>query len=287
MKNMCTQALISAFAMLSIPEETSAQTVTISPSLIFENQAFKVDLVISPACNEGVSSIQKSVSHSVVRYEVDLIGSRIEQCADISPAIPGKVTYYSDIIEGMARGTNYVDLEYYINTVNGRTSTRSTRTIVNVQGTEGYEGSGALHHNLESPRDGETVSGINLIRGWACYESPITVNAVQYQIDNGPLIEIPYGSTRPDTNSICDGKEENGFGATVNWGAYSLGHHTLKLFINGKMTSEHNFEVAGLGQEFARGISRSFILNDFPEPGKNATIEWSEALQNFLIIEAK
>ncbi len=285
MKNMPRKVLLPAFAMLSISEGLSAQTVTVSPSLICENQAFKVDFVMTPYCVDQVSSINKTVSDSVIRYEVDLDGPiDIELCAGISPAIPSRVTYYSDVIDGLAHGTHYIDLEYYANTTNGRTSTKLTRTRVNVQKTESYAGSGALSHNLESPGDGKTVSGISLIRGWACYESPLTVNVVQYQVDDGPLLELPYGSVRTDTNSICNESEGNGFAATVNWSRYSLGYHTLKLFINGNLANEHNFEIAGLGQEFVRGVSSSFTLNDFPESGKNTVIEWSEDLQNFIIV---
>lgn len=71
----------------------------------------------------------------------------------------------------------------------------------------------------------------------------------------------------------------------MNWSVYSLGRHTIKLYINGNIASEHDFDIAGFGQEFAKGISGSFTLTDFPETGESTVVEWSEALQNFGIVE--
>jgi len=283
MKNLKFRVIGCFLLAGPLASSVSAQALSVSPSLVFEGQSFKTSMVISPDCNEGVSSITKTTQESNVRYEIDLVGDRLENCSDFSPPIKGVVTYRSDIVSGLSQGINYIDMEYYIDSSTGRKSIGSERVELNVRSIDQFQGAGGLKYNFESPKPGTTVSGVNLIRGWACYESPVAVSSVEYQIDDGARIEIPFGSTRPDTSEVCDGNSNSGFGAVINWSVYSLGQHAIKLFVNGSMVEESEFNISGLGQEFVRGLSGSFTLADFPESGKTSTIEWSEASQNFII----
>lgn len=56
--------------------------------------------------------------------------------------------------------------------------------------------------NLENPAPGSYKSGISLVSGWKCTAGTITVT-----FDNGPPIQVPYGSTREDTQGVW-GREQ-------------------------------------------------------------------------------
>lgn len=132
---------------------------------------------------------------------------------------------------------------------------------------------------LENPQPGDTVSGINLISGWAC-----NANQISVQIDSMPLQLAGYGTQRTDTISVC-GDDNNGFGVLVNWGNYGDGSHTIVVFKDGVEFDRRTFFVTTFGTDFLRGASGAYLLPDFN--GHNVTIEWKESLQNFVIIEVK
>jgi hypothetical protein len=130
----------------------------------------------------------------------------------------------------------------------------------------------------ETPADGATVSGIGLIRGWAC-----DARSVSVQFDNLPPIEMAYGATRLDTLPVC-GDANNGYGAVIAWGSLGEGSHTMKTFIDGGNVSTVEFEVTGLGEPFVEGLSAEYDLEGFPAPGDSVRVRWSEADQNFIIV---
>lgn len=131
---------------------------------------------------------------------------------------------------------------------------------------------------LESPRQGSYESGIGLIRGWAC-----EANTVEIQINNTPKQNVPYGSNRGDTVSVC-GDNNNGFGFTYNWNSLGNGTHTLKLFIDGIEFTTVTFTVTTLGVEFLQGASKESTVTNFPQPGVSVKLRWSEPHQNFVIV---
>ncbi len=69
--------------------------------------------------------------------------------------------------------------------------------------------------------------------------------------------------------------------------------HRLQTFVNankvadlnGNKISDVEFEVAGIGEPFAKGLSATYELQDFPAPGETVTVEWSEPDQNFIIVD--
>ena len=140
--------------------------------------------------------------------------------------------------------------------------------------------------NLESPAAGQIVSGIGLIRGWAC-DRYTQDQLIQYQIDNGDKQIIPHGSDRFDTKNACGGFANNGWGAVVNWNNYTPGTHNLTMWFNGKKMAGHEITVAKHSASFLTGISREATVENFPGQGEQTKIEWSEANQNFIIIETK
>ncbi len=145
---------------------------------------------------------------------------------------------------------------------------------------------GAYH---ETPAQGSIQSGVGVIRGWAC-----DALSVEISIDGGERIPVAYGTSRGDTMSVCN-DADNGYGMVIAWGNLGEGLHRLQTFVNGsKITditdiggmkiADVEFEVAGIGEPFAKGLSATYELQDFPAPGESVTVEWSEPDQNFIIV---
>lgn len=132
--------------------------------------------------------------------------------------------------------------------------------------------------NPEVPQAGSIQSGIGVIRGWACDASSVKV-----QFDDMPPIDVAYGSSRADTEARC-GDSDNGYGMVFAWGLLGHGMHRMKTYINGMVVSDVEFEVVGLPEPFVRGLSGTYELESFPQPGQSVTIRWSEPDQNFIII---
>lgn len=132
---------------------------------------------------------------------------------------------------------------------------------------------------LETPADGSVQSGIGLVRGWVCDAEEVTV-----RIDGGDAIPAVYGNPRGDTAAAC-GDSDNGFELLWNWNLSGEGEHTLLAYADGVLIGSADFRVATLGleTEFATGLSGDYTLKDFPSAGKNTTVSWSQADQNFLI----
>lgn len=133
----------------------------------------------------------------------------------------------------------------------------------------------------EVPQEGSIQSGVGLIRGWAC-----DAKIVEVQIDDLPRLRLAYGSTRADTTQVC-GDENNGYGVAIAWGLFGEGTHRMKTFINGRQRSDVEFEVVGLDDPFVEGLSGSYQLEEFPAADESVVVRWSEADQNFVIVEHK
>lgn len=133
----------------------------------------------------------------------------------------------------------------------------------------------------ETPAEGSIQSGIGIVRGWAC-----EAWLVEVQFDDGPRRKVAYGTERTDTNTIC-GDDDNGYGMIIAWGLLGHGSHTMKTFINNVEISEAEFLVNGLDDPFIKGLSAEYELDGFPAPGKTAVVRWSEADQNFIIIDTQ
>ncbi|HEV8713426.1 MAG TPA: hypothetical protein VGX03_11420 [Candidatus Binatia bacterium] len=131
--------------------------------------------------------------------------------------------------------------------------------------------------NLENPASGSFQSGIGVISGWKC-----TANAITVSFDDGPEIQVAYGTSRADTQSVC-GKANTGFGLLLNWNLLGDGPHTVSAKADGVEFASATFTVTTLGQEFLTGASGSSLLSNFPQAGKNVTVQWQESLQNFAI----
>ena len=79
------------------------------------------------------------------------------------------------------------------------------------------------------------------------------------------------------------GDTDNGFGLLYNWNLLGDGVHTVVAYADGVEFASTTVIVTTLGEEFLRGVSDSYTLSDFPDPGATRTLRWQEAQQNFVI----
>lgn len=131
--------------------------------------------------------------------------------------------------------------------------------------------------NLENPAPDGHESGIGLISGWLC-----SAGRVEIGFDGGPLARMAYGTSRADTAAVC-GDTDNGFGLLYNFNLLGSGTHVARLYADGVLFATRTFNVATLGGEFITGLSRNFLVDNFPGPGQGAVVRWQESKQNFVI----
>jgi len=153
-------------------------------------------------------------------------------------------------------------------------------------------GSLDLKFGLGSPRADEKVGGFGVIRGWACYARamsaiPATIGKISYQVGQGAVKPVPYGSSRGDVTNRCDGRSGVGFAAPVNWNRFALGRHTFTLFVDGEEALRHDILVSGTGQTYLRGLDAQYSLPGFPKAGDSTTVKWSQTAQDFTIVDVK
>ncbi|MGE0682707.1 MAG: matrixin family metalloprotease [Candidatus Binatia bacterium] len=134
---------------------------------------------------------------------------------------------------------------------------------------------------LEDPQPGAIMSGLTILRGWAC-----TAGRIDLQID-GVSFQAVYPTARGDTASICDDDGNNGFSLLFNWNLAGDGVHTVIALKDGVEFGRATVTVVTLGQEFLTGVNAQYRLPNFPTSGQNVIIEWRESLQNFVIVETE
>jgi glucose/arabinose dehydrogenase len=134
---------------------------------------------------------------------------------------------------------------------------------------------------LENPRNGSFQSGISVISGWVC-----DTEQVDIEIDGITSFTAAHGTSREDTRSVC-GDADNGFGLLINWNLLGNGTHTIRVFADGVAFGHATFTVTTLGEEFLAEASGRYVLPNFPQSGRSATIQWQEETQNFVIVEVE
>jgi hypothetical protein len=132
---------------------------------------------------------------------------------------------------------------------------------------------------LENPAPNSFQSGQGIISGWHCQATTIEI-----VVDGTIRVQAPYGTLRGDTQAAC-GDVNNGFGFQVNWNELGDGTHTVVVLADGTQFGQATFSVKTLGVPYLSGASGSYRLQGFA--GKDVTIQWSEALQNFVIVDAQ
>lgn len=134
---------------------------------------------------------------------------------------------------------------------------------------------------LENPQDESFSSGVSIISGWVC-----DANHVVIEIDGTATLKAGYGTERPDTVDACNNDGNNGFGLLFNWNQLLGGKHTVRALADGVEFGRATVTVNTLGKEFFTGLNRTLLVENFPEGGRNVTLSWEEALQNFTIQDA-
>ena len=132
------------------------------------------------------------------------------------------------------------------------TTTFTTATVSGTPGTDTGGGGGGgggggdasadqspLQNRLESPANGATVSGIDLIRGWSFAEARgVHIAQVELYLDGQRAAVIPCCSTRPDVAQAfpdfpAANTGQSGWGITTNWGNLTPGQHTVRVVVTG------------------------------------------------------
>jgi hypothetical protein len=134
---------------------------------------------------------------------------------------------------------------------------------------------------LENPQNGSFQSGISVISGWVCDAEHVAI-----EIDEITTFTAAYGTSREDTRSVCE-DADNGFGLLINWNLLGDGTHSIRALADGVVFGNATFTVATLGEEFLTGASGRYVLQNFPQSGRRATIQWQEESQNFVIVEVE
>ncbi len=127
---------------------------------------------------------------------------------------------------------------------------------------------------LENP--GPFSSGASFVSGWKCTAGIITV-----RFDGGPPFEAVYGSPREDTRPSC-GHANTGFLLLFNWNLLGDGIHLVEVFDDGTLFASTTTVVATFGTEFLSGENGTGTITF--ASGRQATVQWSERAQNFVIV---
>lgn len=131
-------------------------------------------------------------------------------------------------------------------------------------------------HALENPQNASVQSGIAVISGWKC-----TANGqIAVRFDGGAPVSMAYGTTRADTAPVCGDDGNNGFGLLFNWNLLGDGQHLVEVLDNGEVFAAATVTVTTFGVEFLGGQSGSTTVTF---AGRQVTLMWSEAQQNFVI----
>lgn len=139
----------------------------------------------------------------------------------------------------------------------------------------------AFHETPSTEFRDKVYSGVATIRGWVC-----DAEKIEIAIDDEPRLRVPYKGERGDTKEVC-GDTDNGYSMAINWGSYTtaVSRHFFTVYADDIQIDSGTISVVRLDQdkEFLKGIEAEYTLSDFPVIGKNTTIRWSEADQNFII----
>jgi hypothetical protein len=73
----------------------------------------------------------------------------------------------------------------------------------------------------------------------------------------------------------------------VNWNDLGDGNYTVRALADEVEFGRATFSVVTLGLgSFPTGVTGEFGLEDFPQAGRQTTVEWQESQQNFVVLAA-
>ncbi len=149
--------------------------------------------------------------------------------------------------------------------------------------------------NLENPKDGQTVSGIEVIYGWALDTTGIS--KIELFIDDQPIGNIPYGGTRGDVKDVYPdypNAENSGFSMIWNYSILTPGQHSILVRLHSLdgLTKDLKATVAVIRfhGEFVENMAPAekwlknvLVTVDGASKNYDIEIEWSEDIQGFSI----
>ena len=164
---------------------------------------------------------------------------------------------------------------------------------------------------FENPPPDSFQSGVGVISGWACDAEQIDIvfypgarwgtvvvgvkpksikpkpktmddDSQDSQPEGAISYQAAYGTSREDTKEVC-GDIDNGFGLLFNWNRLGPGTHTVLARADGEVFGGATVTVTTLGQEFLRGASGDFDVEDFPTADEDIRLRWQQTTQNFVI----
>jgi len=260
------------------------------PQIIHAGQPFTVSITgINISVFETVQFPDKRT------YEVDVNGNDIlltsvgpASCfSPVFPLLPNtrpQIRTYS--IPGLPAGNYNFRIDHDLGCESYSVQEERSLTIYEAE-------ESTLHVNLEAPVEGQVVSGVGLIRGWAChvkqngqfFEGPM-IGRISFQVDDWPMTNLAYPTSRKDAESVCgEANSESGFGAVVYWGDFGVGPHEITLYVDGAPHVTHSFTVVQPAEGFLTDLEALYELPSFPSQGRDVRIEWSQSDQNFIIVE--
>jgi hypothetical protein len=129
-----------------------------------------------------------------------------------------------------------------------------------------------------TPVAGSTVSGVGVISGYHC-----TSHNIRVYIDGADIGRAGAGTTLLGTQEVC-GHTDTGYSLLYNFNNLSNGPHTVTVYADGILLGSNSFtSVQSGGTPWLSGMSRTVTVADFPQAGQDATLEWVQSYQNFLI----
>ncbi|MGE0825505.1 MAG: hypothetical protein AB7G75_24615 [Candidatus Binatia bacterium] len=132
---------------------------------------------------------------------------------------------------------------------------------------------------IESPQEGENVSGIYVLRFIDC-NGIIT----SFSLDDSPAtLQFATGLSRGDAASFCGGDPNVGGAVLFNWGLASAGAHTIHFrdAANNIVTSR-NVNVVNFGEEFKTTFNPlALIMQNQPMDGMTTELRFSIPAQGY------
>jgi hypothetical protein len=146
-----------------------------------------------------------------------------------------------------------------------------------------------MSFNFEGPENGQSVSGIAIVRGWAFDTDPGSqISSVSLFVD-GMLQPgtIPYGSTRPDVQQTFPGAQNapnSGWGLTFNWGNLSPGAHTVRVDFHSSTGAVVSTDTRTVSVVKPGDFS---FVDMFDLSGANPTIDGDELILHHVTVRDK
>lgn len=267
------------------PVITQGQAFTVTLSG-YNVSAFEQDYFFDPSGVVNAETYTVSVEGDRVLMDSQGAGVCTSPALRLPEAVSPQQRRYA--IQGLSAGTYTFEVQHSV--ACGFHTTMASRTLTVYE-----QNDTARVFNLEAPAANQRVSGVGLIRGWACYQkddnksfSGPEIGAITYQVDDGPRQRLAHPTSRSDTQVVCgEGNVQTGFGTVDYWGNLGVGQHTFSLYIDDELVLSRDFYVEAPEEGFLKGLEAEYELADFPSPGKTARVKWSQSDQNFIVVEYK